>query len=92
MLIKTETRTITAHVPTQLAEQLDALAAQLERPRGWVVKRALLLYIEREADKDRLTREGLAAVDAGRVVAHAKVKAWAASLGSSKPARRPGVR
>ncbi len=87
-----ESRTITAHVPRQLAERLDALAEQLERPRGWVVKRALLLFIERETEKDRLTRDGLAAIDAGRVVAHEDVKAWAASLGSKRTLRRPGAK
>ena len=48
---KADTRTLTAHVPRALAEQLD-------RPRGWIMKQALALFIEREAQKDRLTREG----------------------------------
>ncbi|HEX7440150.1 MAG TPA: ribbon-helix-helix protein, CopG family [Caldimonas sp.] len=86
---KAEPRTLTTHVPRELAEQVDALAEQLERSRGWVVKRALSLFVGREIEKDRLTREGLAAIDAGRVVAHADVKAWAASLGTKKPLRRP---
>jgi predicted transcriptional regulator len=86
---KAETRTLTAHVPRALAEQVDALAEQLDRPRGWVVKQALALFIAREAEKDRLTREGLAAIDAGRVVAHAEVKEWALSLGSDAPLRIP---
>lgn len=89
---KAETRTITAHVPRELAEQMDALAEQLERPRGWIIKRALALFIERETEKDRLTRAGLAAIDAGRVVAHADVKAWAASLGAKKPLRSRGAK
>lgn len=47
---------------------------------------------DRETEKDRLTREGLASIDAGRVVAHEDVKAWAASLDSKKPLRRPRVK
>ncbi|SEQ52325.1 ribbon-helix-helix domain-containing protein [Sphingobium sp. YR768] len=35
------TRVITAHVPTDLADQVDALAARLDRSRGWIMKQAL---------------------------------------------------
>jgi predicted transcriptional regulator len=89
---KAATRTLTAHVPRDLAEEVDILATQLERPRGWIVKQALTLFVDREREKERLTREGLAAVDAGRVVPHADVKAWAKSLGTAKPLRVPRAR
>lgn len=36
-----DTRVMTAHLPVELAEQGDELAARLERSRGWVVKQAL---------------------------------------------------
>lgn len=86
---KADTRTLTAHVPRALAEQVDMLAEQLDRPRGWIMKQALALFIEREAQKDRLTREGLAAIDAGHVVPHADVKDWALSLGTDSPLAVP---
>lgn len=86
---KVDTRTLTAHVPRALAEQVDTLAVQLDRPRGWIMKQALAMFVEREAEKDRLTREGLAAINAGHVVPHADVKDWASSLGTDRPLAAP---
>ncbi len=81
----TDTRVMTAHVPIPLAEQVDELAAKLERSRGWVVKQALAAYVEREAERYRLTLEAMAEVDAGPGVSHEEVKAWAVSLGADQP-------
>jgi predicted transcriptional regulator len=74
------TRVVTAHLPIELAEQVDQLAARLDRPKGWIVKQALTSWIALEAKRHQLTLEGLADVDAGRVVEHAAVQDWAASL------------
>jgi predicted transcriptional regulator len=71
---------MTAHLPVALAEQVDHLAARLERSRGWGVKQALAAYIEREAERYRLTLDAMADVEAGKGVSHPDVKAWAASL------------
>jgi len=73
------TRVFTAHVSLPLAEKVDLLAARLERSRGWIVKQALTAWVDREEDY-RLTLEGLADVDGGRVVDHAAIEAWARSL------------
>jgi hypothetical protein len=32
-----ETKVLTAHVPLPLAQKIDNLAAQLDRPRAWIV-------------------------------------------------------
>ncbi|THD29629.1 MAG: ribbon-helix-helix protein, CopG family [Flavobacterium johnsoniae] len=85
-----DTRVMTAHVPAPLAEQVDELAAKLERSRGWVVKQALAAYVEREAERYRMTKEAMADVDAQAGVSHDEVKAWVASLGTDKPGRIPG--
>jgi len=37
-------------------------------------------YVDREEERSRLTREALADVDAGRVIDHQAVQAWAADL------------
>ena len=60
-----ETRVVTAHLPTSMAEALDELAYRTDRPRGWLVKEAVGTYLAEEAEKDRLTRAALAALDAG---------------------------
>ncbi|MFI4934201.1 MAG: CopG family ribbon-helix-helix protein [Caulobacterales bacterium] len=84
-----ETRVFTAHIPLELAEKVDAFAHRLERPRGWIVKQALRAWIEEEELRDRLTREGLAAVDAGEVVDHEVVQEWVDSLGTDHPKPKP---
>ena len=84
-----ETKVLTAHVPLLLAEKIDQMAVRLDRSRGWIVKQALADWIEREEEYSRLTREGLADVDARRVVGHQAVQAWADSLGTNKPLPAP---
>ena len=84
------TKVLTAHVPLPLAKKVDLLAARLERSRGWIVKQALAAWIDQEEERRQLTLEALADVDAGNVVDHRAVKAWAESLGNAKlrPARK----
>ncbi|MET0241236.1 MAG: ribbon-helix-helix domain-containing protein [Sphingobium sp.] len=79
--MKSETRVITAHLPAALAERIDAMAARLDRSRGWVMKQALAAWIDEEDERHRLTLEALADVDAGRLVDHGAMTAWADSLG-----------
>ncbi len=74
------TRVVTAHIPSELAEQIDQLAARLDRPKGWIVKQALASWVELEAKRHQLTREGLADVDAGHLVDHASIEIWAKNL------------
>lgn len=83
------TKVLTAHVPLPLAEKVDQIAARLERSRGWIVKQALSAWIEQEEERSRLTREALADVDAGRVIDHQAVQAWADSLSTPDPLPLP---
>lgn len=78
------TRVLTAHVPLPMADKVDQIAARLERSRGWIMKQALSAWIAQEEDRDRLTREALADVDAGQVIDHKTVQAWADSLGTDQ--------
>ena len=84
-----DTKVLTAHVPLALAEKVDLLAARLERSRGWVLKQALAAWVDQEEERSRLTREAMADVDAGRVIDHQAVQAWADSLGTEKPLAIP---
>lgn len=83
------TRVLTAHVPLPLAEKVDDIAARLDRSRGWVMKQALAAWVEREEEQHRLTLEGLSDVDAGRLVDHDAVTAWADSLSTDRPLPAP---
>jgi len=82
------TRVVTAHIPDALAEKLDLYAERHDRPRGWVVKQALEQYVLLEERRDQLTREGLADMRAGRVVEHAAIEMWTASLTATKATKR----
>lgn len=84
-----KTKVLTAHIPLPLAEKVDQVATRMERSRGWVVKQALTAWIEQEEERRRLTLEALADVDAGRVIDHQAVQAWAESLGTDKPLDPP---
>lgn len=79
------TKVLTAHVPLPLAEKVDQVAARLERSRGWIVKQALSAWIDQEEERSRLTREAMDDVDAGRVIDHQAVLAWAESLSTPDP-------
>ena len=79
-----ETKVLTAHVPLELADKVDAMATRLERSRGWVMKQALAAWVDLEEERHRMTLEALVDVDAGRVIDHQAIQAWADSLGSRK--------
>lgn len=84
-----ETRVLTTHVPLGLAEKVDAMAARLDRSRGWVLKQALAAWVDQEEDRHKMTLEALADVEAGRLIDHGMIQAWAESLGTDKPLPPP---
>ncbi|NRR28688.1 ribbon-helix-helix protein, CopG family [Oxalobacteraceae bacterium] len=88
-MANSETKVITAHLPLPLADKVDQLAVKLERSRGWIVKQALSAWVDMEEERSRLTREAIADVDAGRVIDHQSVQAWADSLGTDNPLPAP---
>ena len=86
---QTDTRVLTAHVPLPLANKVDMMATRLERSRGWIVKQALAAWISQEEERSRLTQQALADVDAGEVIDHQAVQAWADSLANNSPLPLP---
>lgn len=85
MATPAKTRSVTAHVPEALAQKVDLMAERLERSKNWIIKQALSAWIDQEEERSRLTREALADVDAGRVIDHHAVQAWAESLTTDTP-------
>lgn len=67
------TKVLSAQIPLPLADKVDALAA----------------WVDQEEVRSRLTREALADVDAGRVIDHQAVQAWADSLDTEHPLAEP---
>ena len=84
-----QSRVITAHIPTELAERIDLLAERSDRSRVWVIKQALEAWVEQDDERHRLTLEALSDVSAGNVISHQAVAEWASSLGSDKPLDAP---
>jgi predicted transcriptional regulator len=88
-MAQTATKVLTAHIPLPMAEQIDLLSERLERSRGWIVKQALSAWLDQEKERERLTYEALADVEAGNVIDHQAVQAWAESLSTSEPLQAP---
>ncbi len=83
------TKVITAHVPLRLAERVEAMAARLERSRGWVMKQALAAWVDQEEEHHRMTLEALDDVAAGRLIAHETIQGWTDSLSTDNPLPPP---
>ena len=75
-----QTRTVTAHIPIELAQQLDDAADRLERPRGWIVKQALQNWMGLEERRHQMILEALKEVDEGLFIEHEEIKAWVDGL------------
>lgn len=88
-MANTDTRVLTAHIPMGMAEQIDQIATKLERSKNWIVRQALAAWIDQETLRDQLTHEALADVDAGNIVGHQVMQAWADSLSSDTPLPSP---
>ena len=55
----------TIRVSSELQDRLDAIAEAIDRPRSWVVNRALETFVESEARQIEEIKRGLAEADAG---------------------------
>ncbi len=80
---------LSVRVPTELAERLDRVAKASERTRSFVAVRALESYCEDEEGILEKIRQGLADVDEGQVVSHARVAPWLRGLAQGRVRRRP---
>lgn len=59
---------VSLRVPNDLIQAFDKLAAMLDRPRSWVMLRALRQYLEDEGAELFEDAESLAELDQGEVV------------------------
>ena len=87
-----DTRVMTAEVSAELADRVDAFAEQMHLTSDSIVEQALAAWIRREDWKHQATLEGLADVDAGRVIDDADVRAWIESLDTDNPLPPPTPR
>lgn len=81
---------MTARVPPPLDERVDQHAARMRCSKDWIISQALAAWIDQEEQRCFMSREALADLEAGSVIDHQTVKAWADSLSSFSPPRSPG--
>lgn len=81
------TKVLTVEVPAPLADQIGRLAVRQDRSQDAVVREALTAWADREERRRTLTIEGIADVDAGRLVEQAAMETWAEGLDSDSPRR-----
>lgn len=67
--------TTTVRLDPEMREQLDAMAAQMDRPRAWIIKEAVAQYLEREAWYRAEVQKGIDAAEAGQVISHEEMGA-----------------
>jgi predicted transcriptional regulator len=65
---------VSLRVPNELVEAFDKLAAMLDRPRSWVMLRALRQYLEDEGAEIAEDAESLAELDRGETVSAEHVR------------------
>ena len=56
----------------------------MERPKQGIIKKALVQFLAREAEKRRLIQKVLDDVTAGRFVSMEHARAWADSIGTDQ--------
>lgn len=78
----------------ELQVQLEQAAERLDRPKSWIINEAVASWLEQEESRARMYREtleGLADVEAGRVVDGEEVLAWIQSWGTENELPCPAV-
>jgi predicted transcriptional regulator len=63
----TKAAPVSIRVPTDVIETLDKIAAALERPRSWVILRAIRQYLADEGQEVLDVQEGIAEAERGEV-------------------------
>ena len=69
------TVSISTRVPESLRDEIDQLAAALDRDRAWVVEQAIKRYLGDEAQFIAAVRAGIADADAGRMISMEEMEA-----------------
>ena len=82
-------QTVSFRSPTEKVAALDALAASERRDRTYLLNEAIDQYLALQERRDRETLEAIAECDAGLMVSHEEVVAWAKSLGTETPMPMP---
>lgn len=81
----TDSVTLSFRVPASKAKALDKLAAAHDRPKSYLLEKALDVYLEEEARFQMKVAAAVAAADAdGSFIEHTEMKRWLESWGSGQ--------
>ena len=87
----TSSMPVSLRVPADLIETLDKIAAVLERPRSWVMLRALRQYIADEGQEVMDVQEGIAELDRGEGIPFEEAMAqWEEIIAKAEAKRGAG--
>ena len=80
---------VSIRVPADVVERLDKVAAILERPRSWVILRAIRQYLADEGQEVLDVQEGILEAERGEVVDFDEVMAGLDEIIAQAEAKRP---
>ena len=76
---------LTVRISTELQDRLDAVADAMERPRSWIVNRAIEAFVEARARQIEEIKCGLAEAEAGDFADEAEIEATFAKWRRDNP-------
>lgn len=83
------TVTISFRVSAAKADALERLSQSIDRPKSWLLERALEQYLLDQAWQIEAIEAGVKAADAGDVVHHECVREWLISWGKEDESEPP---
>ncbi len=84
-----KTMPVSVRLPRALNKELTKLTAALDRPKSWLIEKAINDYVELQKWQIAAIEEGIREVDAGLTIPHEEVVKWARSLGTRHELPRP---
>ena len=75
-----KTAVVTGRVPDSVSEQLDRLAARMDRSRSWVVSQAIEAFVAAETELLDSLEGAERQIDRGEFNTQEQMEAWVAEL------------
>ena len=70
-------RVVTAKLPDDVAARMDQIAERIERSKSWIVREAVVQWMDEEQRRYTITMDAIKDVDEGRMIDHENLKVWA---------------
>ena len=84
MAITTSDTVVSVRLATEVLQQLDELAGEMDRSRSYLIAEAVREFVEREYAHLLHVREGEADIATGRSLTGVEMRAWVDNLKSSR--------